>query len=95
MHSDLSSDPRVLALKSWLAGVSQPVLVLDSLRPASSDASFRRYFRLDGADGKTYIAMDAPPPQEDVGPFMHVAEVFGKTGVSVPEILASETSQGF
>ena len=95
MQSDFSNDSRVLALKSWLAGISQPILVVDSLRPASSDASFRRYFRLDGADGKTYIAMDAPPPQEDVGPFMHVAEVFGKTGVTVPEVLHADTRQGF
>jgi aminoglycoside/choline kinase family phosphotransferase len=95
MQSDLSHDTRAVALKSWLAGISQPILVLDSLRPASADASFRRYFRLDGADGKTYIAMDAPPPQEDVGPFMHVAEVFGKTGVTVPEILAANPKEGF
>lgn len=95
MQSDFSNEPRVLALKSWLAGISQPILVVDSLRPASSDASFRRYFRLDGADGKTYIAMDAPPPQEDVGPFMHVAEVFGKTGVTVPDVLQADRKQGF
>jgi aminoglycoside/choline kinase family phosphotransferase len=65
------------------------------LRPASSDASFRRYFRIDGPDDSSYIVMDAPPPQEDVRPFIHVAEVFGKTGVSVPAIIARDVERGF
>jgi aminoglycoside/choline kinase family phosphotransferase len=68
---------------------------LDSLRPASSDASFRRYFRLDGPEGASYIVMDAPPPQEDVRPFIHVAELFGATGVSVPAIIERDVEQGF
>jgi aminoglycoside/choline kinase family phosphotransferase len=34
------------------------------LRPASADASFRRYLRIDGA-GRSFIVMDAPPAQED------------------------------
>ncbi|MDB5797732.1 MAG: aminoglycoside phosphotransferase [Paucimonas sp.] len=93
--SPSSSDPRLLALRQWLTTIPAPLLRIDSLRPASADASFRRYFRVDADDGATYIAMDAPPPQEDVQPFMHVAEVLGKTGVSVPEVLASDTAQGF
>jgi hypothetical protein len=68
---------------------------IDSIRPASSDASFRRYFRVDGAQGSTYIVMDAPPPQEDVRPFIHVAEVFGQTGASVPQILHQDVERGF
>ncbi len=65
------------------------------MRPASSDASFRRYFRVDGADGATFIVMDAPPPQEDVRPFIHVAELFGRSGVSVPKVLAQDVERGF
>ena len=95
MLAEPSQDLRLAALKSWLATLGQPAVNTESLRPASSDASFRRYFRLDGHDGRTYIAMDAPPPQEDVGPFLHVAEAFGKTGVSVPEIHAADREQGF
>lgn len=93
--SDSSSDPRLTALQKWLASVTAYELQLSSLRPASSDASFRRYFRIDGTDGNSYIVMDAPPPQEDVRPFIHVAEVFGATGVSVPSILAQDIDQGF
>ncbi len=93
--SDSSSDPRLTSLQNWLASVTTHQLQLSSLRPASSDASFRRYFRVDGSDGNSYIVMDAPPPQEDVRPFIHVAEVFGATGVSVPSILAQDIDQGF
>lgn len=67
---------------------------LDSVRTASSDASFRRYFRIDG-DGASYIVMDAPPPNEDVRPFIHVAELFGNTGVSVPAVIAQDVERGF
>lgn len=93
--SDSSSDPRLAALQKWLTSVTTYELQLSSLRPASSDASFRRYFRIDGADGNNYIVMDAPPPQEDVRPFIHVAEVFGASGVSVPSILAQDIESGF
>ena len=94
MSLQKASDSRLLQLKQWLSTLSFPAIQLDSIRPASADASFRRYFRGDAADGATYIVMDAPPAQEDVIPFIHVAEVFGKTGASVPEIVAQDTEQG-
>ena len=65
-----------------------------TLAPASADASFRRYFRVMFSDG-TLIAMDAPPPQEDCAPFVHVAGLFAAAGVHVPEILAQDLAQGF
>jgi aminoglycoside/choline kinase family phosphotransferase len=44
------------------------------VRPASADASFRRYFRVDAAAGEaSFIVMDAPPAQEDCKPFVKVA----------------------
>ena len=44
------------------------------IEPASSDASFRRYFRVTrGAD--SYIVMDAPPDKESLLPFIGVAHV--------------------
>jgi aminoglycoside/choline kinase family phosphotransferase len=90
-----ADDLRLTELKKWLVSLPAPLLESASLRPASSDASFRRYFRVDGPDGATYIVMDAPPPQEDVRPFIHVAELFGETGVSVPGILAQDIERGF
>ncbi|PTR14504.1 MULTISPECIES: aminoglycoside phosphotransferase family protein [unclassified Nitrosospira] len=65
-----------------------------TLSPASADASFRRYFRVTLGDG-TLIAMDAPPPQEDCGPFLHVAGLFAEAGAHVPEIVAQDVAQGF
>ena len=95
MSSNTASDSRLDQLKQWLGALQSPAIRPDSIRPASSDASFRRYFRVDGADGQTWIAMDAPPPQEDVRPFIHVAEVFGETGVSVPKVVAQDIERGF
>lgn len=34
-----------------------------TLTAASSDASFRRYFRWEGG-GRTFVVMDAPPPRK-------------------------------
>jgi aminoglycoside/choline kinase family phosphotransferase len=93
-----SESPRMLALQAWLGQISTPALRLDSLRVASADASFRRYFRIDDLQGKSYIVMDAPPPApplEDVATFIHRARVLDATSVSVPQILAQELEQGF
>jgi len=65
-----------------------------TLTPASSDASFRRYFRWEGA-GRSLILMDAPPPQEDCHPFVKVAGLLAEVGVHVPRILAADLDQGF
>ncbi|QAU35645.1 phosphotransferase [Janthinobacterium sp. 17J80-10] len=96
MSTSNSPDLRLIQLKQWIGTLAEPALAPDSLRVASADASFRRYFRIDGAGSNaTYIVMDAPPPQEDVRPFIHVAQLFGQTGVSVPQILAQDAEQGF
>ncbi len=66
-------DERLAALRRWLAG---PLAGSDfTLAPASADASFRRYFRATLADGRSYVAMDAPPGKEDCRPFVHVARL--------------------
>lgn len=65
-----------------------------NLEPASSDASFRRYFRLCFED-RTLIAMDAPPPQEDCAPFVAIARALAEIGVHVPEILEQDLERGF
>ncbi|MCB1949574.1 MAG: phosphotransferase [Burkholderiales bacterium] len=64
-----------------------------TLQPASADASFRRYFRVQTGN-ETLIVMDAPPAQEDCGQFLHVAELLADT-VHVPKIRAQDISQGF
>ncbi|HCN88467.1 MAG TPA: aminoglycoside phosphotransferase [Oxalobacteraceae bacterium] len=90
-----SSDDRFSQLTHWLTTLATPRVRIDSLRPASADASFRRYFRVDADDGATYVVMDAPPPQEDVRPFIQVARLFGEAAISVPHILAQDATRGF
>ncbi|MES2934570.1 MAG: phosphotransferase [Pseudomonadota bacterium] len=89
------NDQRQTLAKQWCATVTDPALQLETLRAASADASFRRYFRIDGTDGATYIVMDAPPPQENVRPFIHAAGVLAEAGVTVPAVLAQDVEQGF
>jgi aminoglycoside/choline kinase family phosphotransferase len=61
--------------------------------PLAGDASFRRYFRVvEGA--RTAVLMDAPPPHEDVRPFVAVAEWLHSIGLSAPEILARDIESG-
>jgi aminoglycoside/choline kinase family phosphotransferase len=91
-------DSRFDSLRDWLQTLP-PALGLrpETLRPASDDASFRRYFRLDAgtASEGTLVAMDAPPPMEDVRPFVQAAEVLGRSGVSVPEVVGADVARGF
>jgi len=65
-----------------------------NLMPASSDASFRRYFRVTH-DGSSYIVMDAPPEKENTRPFVTVARLLLDVGVNVPEILDESPDLGF
>ena len=65
-----------------------------TLTAASSDASFRRYFRWEGA-GKSFVVMDAPPPQENCKPFVDIAFLLAKSGINVPKIYAEDLERGF
>src|SRR5260370_17377823 len=62
-------------------------------RPLAGDASFRRYERLEEA-GRRAVLMDAPPPKEDVRPFIAVARVLRGLGLSAPKILAEDVAAG-
>ncbi|WP_137679060.1 aminoglycoside phosphotransferase family protein [Aurantiacibacter suaedae] len=57
------------------------------------DASFRRYFRLN-REGKAALLMDAPPPHEDVRPFLHVAHWLNGQGMRAPHIYAQCDERG-
>jgi aminoglycoside/choline kinase family phosphotransferase len=90
-----SADPRLEQLRHWLRALPASLaLQPDTLRPASSDASFRRYFRLDAGRGSV-IVMDAPPAHEDTGPFLHVGGLLRDAGLNVPAVLAQEPGLGF
>ncbi len=86
-------DARLTALEYWLGTQFRDASF--TLAPASEDASFRRYFRARLADGRSYVAMDAPPEREDCGPFLRVAALLRLAGVHVPEVHAQDRAQGF
>jgi N-acetylmuramate 1-kinase len=65
-----------------------------NVRPLPGDASFRRYFRVKRFGGSAML-MDAPPPQEDVVPFMRVARWLDENGLRAPKILAADPENGF
>jgi aminoglycoside/choline kinase family phosphotransferase len=86
-------DSRLSALEDWLrARFPRDTF---TLRTASEDASFRRYLRAAFADGRTYVAMDAPPGKEDCAPFVRVARLLRAAGVNAPEVIAQDLAQGF
>lgn len=90
------SDPQRESLFfQWLSRLpAELALQAPSLRPASADASFRRYLRIDGAQGSLVI-MDAPPEKEDCHPFVKVAELMHAAGLRVPQVLAWDQPHGF
>src|SRR5262245_21776561 len=60
-----------------------------SVVPIAGDASFRSYFRLYGGRRRA-VLMDAPPPQEDVAPYVGIAALLRRLGFSAPEIYAED-----
>jgi len=98
----MTEDVRLNQIEDWLNTVLPEIfreqawgeVPKGSLTAASSDASFRRYFRWAG-EGRSLIVMDAPPPQEDCRPFVQVAALLAEAGVHVPRILAQDLERGF
>lgn len=60
----------------------------------AGDASFRRYDRLVAPDGSRAVLMDAPPPKEDVRPFMTIQAHLLALGYSAPRLLAADAETG-
>ena len=92
------TDARLNTLCDWLKGL-QPSwqLDLDTLAPASADASFRRYFRIESKnpDFGTLIIMDAPPQHEPLDAFIQVDFLLSEAGLNAPKILEKNTAKGF
>ena len=91
-----ASTERQQHFATWLAQVAPAHgLLPDTVRAASADASFRRYFRVDVATGGSCIVMDAPPDKENCQPFVTVAGLMAAAGLRVPDILAWDQPLGF
>jgi N-acetylmuramate 1-kinase len=91
------ADPaRHHAFDTWLQAVAPAHgLIVSTLRSASADASFRRYFRIDAHSGASFIVMDAPPPLEDVRPFISVAALLQSAGLNAPRVVEQDVDHGF
>ena len=85
-------DRRFAMLLDWLKGLKgvNPA----NVHPATDDASFRRYFRVEAQQG-SLIVMDAPPELEDSKPFIRTAGYLRDMGLHVPEILEADLEKGF
>jgi N-acetylmuramate 1-kinase len=84
-------DARLALIHEWLS--RDLGLRPERIEPASSDASFRRYFRAFQARG-TFVVMDAPPGKEDVRPYLKVTRLLESIGVHVPHVHASDIARG-
>jgi N-acetylmuramate 1-kinase len=91
------ADPqRKSDFEQWLAPLAlQHGLRTETLRAASADASFRRYLRVDAGKGASLVVMDAPPPLEDVRPFVKIAQLIQQAGLHGPQVLAADAARGF
>lgn len=87
-----TSDTRAKLIQDWLQ--NDLGLEINDFQIASSDASFRRYFRVTHPQGQ-YIVMDAPPDLEDTAPFIKIATLLQKSQVNVPHIHQKNVDNGF
>jgi aminoglycoside/choline kinase family phosphotransferase len=87
----LDTDARLALIHDWLSRE----LHLPGVRieVASSDASFRRYFRA-ASGARSYIVMDAPPEKEDVRPYLKVSRLLEELGVHVPHVHEADSARG-
>lgn len=83
---------RKTALTEWLA--AECGLRSFSMQALPGDASFRRYYRVISHNNE-YIAMDAPPPTENCGPFVDIAQALRNIKLQAPEIIGKNLDQGF
>ena len=98
----LQHDPRLSLIRTWLT--RDLGWRVGSIKVASADASFRRYFRISRGDvdpagwapkADTLIVMDAPPGKEDIAPYLKVSSLLEQAGAHVPHVHASDARRGF
>lgn len=78
-------------INSWLSAID---FKYDKIEVASSDASFRSYYRI-FLDNKTYILMDSSKQKESLIPFLDMQKRLFGVGVRVPKILESDLGLGY
>ncbi len=91
-HAAADLDDRARTAREW--ALSQLNLNDGGFAPASADASFRRYFRIE-ANGQSWVVMDAPPDREDLVPFIQIAGLLHDAGLHAPRVLAEDRQRGY
>lgn len=91
-QNDTAADQRLAAMNDWISSIFD--VAGCELTPASSDASFRRYFRLRKGP-KSFIVMDAPPADEDCLPFVRVAGFLEAMQLTAARIIEADMENGF
>jgi hypothetical protein len=89
----MQADPeRAAARLAWARQAARdPAL---ELVPASSDASFRSYWR-GTSGGRSLIVMDSPPAREDPRPWLAIGARLAAAGLHVPAVYAQDLERGF
>ncbi|HEU4670583.1 MAG TPA: phosphotransferase [Dyella sp.] len=88
----MSSHDRATERLAWLRRtLGDDSLELES---ASSDASFRSYWRT-RHDGRSWIVMDSPPAQEDPAPWVAIGRRLAEAGLHVPAVREADLARGF
>ncbi len=85
------TDARLALIQDWVS--RELGLPLERIEPASSDASFRRYFRA-FCGTMSYIVMDAPADKEDVRPYLKVSALLESLSVHVPHVYHTDVPRG-
>ena len=84
-------DKRLFEIECWVKDALNEESC--SITVASSDASFRRYFRITLPD-RSYIVMDAPPDKEKTDSFVYAGAALTALGLHAPRIIDSSRRQG-
>jgi len=79
-------------MQAWTGGID--AVAGSASVPASGDASFRRYFRLQKGTN-SFIVMDAPPEQEDCLPFLRIAGYLESMRLNAPRAIEINLDEGF
>ena len=87
----MTSSKKIDLLKDWL---SKKLEIDFSISIASSDASFRRYFRVKTLKD-SFIVMDAPPQNESIVAFLKIRKILNTVEVNVPDIYEEDKTLGF
>ncbi len=88
----MPEDLRTISMFDWLE--NDLLLSITACAPASSDASFRRYFRVCTPE-QQFIVMDAPPDKENIEPFIRIAKLLTQSQINVPSIFQQNLTDGF